>query len=263
MAHDDRCGGARKSGCRCSGCAGSLHGWPGALRAVHTPSRQKHAPSPYAGLTYIETARSRHGKATTHRRTVEVADQARDNIISWLATGFEDPPDTAAKFTSQIAERIADKVSDDLFKTMARESAKLDQLEQWRKTVNNHFLCTLFASLSCEIMDLESWLGMQKEHLISVLATAAKPRSFISDALVRLAATIVVDEVIQLAQEVSHYNNFKRALRLSAIMSCPDPTEHEAVLKCCVIPLEKGIISVEVKRELLQALPTPWRAESA
>ncbi len=104
---------------------------------------------------------------------------------------------------------------------------------------------------------------MQKAHLISVLATAAKPRSFISDALVRLAATIIVDEVIQLAQEASNYNNFKRALRLSAIMSCPDPTEHEEVLKCCVIPLEKGIISVEVKGELLQALATPWLAESA
>jgi hypothetical protein len=104
---------------------------------------------------------------------------------------------------------------------------------------------------------------MQKEHLTSVLATAAKPRSFISDALVKLAATIAVDEVIQLAQEASHYNDFKRALRLSAIMSCPDPTEHEAVLKCCVIPLEKGIISVEVKRELLQAVPTWSRAESA
>ena len=134
MAHDDRCGGAKKSGCRCSGCAGSLHGWPGALRAVHTPSsREKHAPSPYAGLTYIETARLRHGKVATHRRTVEVADRARDDIIKWLAAGFEDPPDTAAKLTSQIAERIADKASDDLFKAIARESAKLDQLGQWRK----------------------------------------------------------------------------------------------------------------------------------
>jgi hypothetical protein len=64
-------------------------------------------------------------EVATHRRTVEVADQARDDIISWLAAGFEDPPNTAAKLTSQIAERIADKASDDLFKAIARESTKL------------------------------------------------------------------------------------------------------------------------------------------
>jgi hypothetical protein len=222
-----------------------------------------HASTSYAGLTYIETTTVRSGKVVAHRRTVEVANRARDDIISWLCSEAQDPPNAVAVFTAQLTGQIADKATDELFKLMSRECANLPQRAQWRKTVSNHFLCTIFASLSCEIMNLESWLDMQKGHLTSVLVAAVKPRSFISDALVRLAATLAVDEAVQVAQEALHYNNFKRALRLSAIMSCPDPREHEAVLKCCVTPLERGIISDAARAELLQALPSRWRTESA
>lgn len=252
MAHDARCGEAKASGCRCGGCAGSLHGWPGALP---TRKRRGTAPHPYPGFTRIERGRSISGKVTTHRQTIEVANRAREQIIVWLAAGLENPPTSETQVTSEFVSQIADTATGALFKGMDKEAKEQRQLEQWRKTVHNHFLCTLFASLACELMEIDVLIDEAKKGLTSTLTAAAKPRSFISDALVRLAATIVVDQIFQTIQESAQIPNFRRALRLSAIMSCPDPRQHTDALRCCVKPLEEEIISDEIRQELLRFLP--------
>jgi hypothetical protein len=57
-----------------------------------------------------------------------------------------------------------------------------------------------------------------------------------------------------------------RALRMLAVFACPAPEEHREVHRHAVIPLmndTRGIISDDVKAQVLALVPRLWRRDAA
>jgi hypothetical protein len=57
---------------------------------------------------------------------------------------------------------------------------------------------------------------------------------------------------------IRQFDDTLRAARILAIMKCPAPEQHKAVMLYCVNPLGKEILSEEIRQELTVSLPKGW-----
>jgi hypothetical protein len=260
MAHDSRCGGAKRAGCRCAGCAGTLHGWSGALG--HTGASGRRRISSYGGVSYRSSSQgslSSRNVAPDARKTA-IANNIKKEIWLWLRTGSGDPRHFVAADTNEILSQISDGVAAAVLKGLDAEARASGQSENWQRSKEGHFLCSLFAEFARELSSVENLINESLDRLVPVMTDAIAPYAFMPKVLVKLAVQVFLDRMATVLFEVTHFNSFKRAVMMAGVLSCPDPVNHDIVREWCCLPLSKEVLSDEIKQELMGELPPYLRA---
>jgi hypothetical protein len=89
-------------------------------------------------------------------------------------------------------------------------------------------------------------------------------RQAISHLVVKLAAQALAAGLKQIVSRLSlvgHIDQLQRALRILAILMCPAPEQHRAVIEYCIDPLERPI-STQIIRQRLEASMPQWMTVS-
>src|ERR1700733_4682333 len=113
MTHNSSCANATTPQCRCSGCAGTMHGWPGHLGSAQlsrAPERIRLRNA--ADRAWIEVTKPGTRKRPTLRKARAAVAGALSSVIDWLAGQIVRPPASVPAATEQIAEAIGQLLSD-------------------------------------------------------------------------------------------------------------------------------------------------------
>jgi hypothetical protein len=190
------------------------------------------------------------------------SDTAIADIIDALAQVTV--PDGTSTATDRLAEEIG--------KTLAgKVLAQLDgavgnaRRREFRLALADHFWCGLMAEFACTIdkvkENLDQVPGQVSEALMR--SRGKEGRSFIGNTLIELAVQITWQEiqvVLQNLPPARHLADLTRAARVLAVLMCPAPEHHRAVIKCGAEPLTGDAISEATKQRLLEVLPHGWLA---
>lgn len=79
----------------------------------------------------------------------------------------------------------------------------------------------------------------------------------IPEPLAAVAAQAAVNALMKLSA-IRQFDDLLRATRILAIMTCPAPEHHRAVVLYCMNPLGKEILSDAIRQELADSLPRGW-----
>jgi len=177
--------------------------------------------------------------------------RAKTALESWLATAAVSPPDSVPAVTEQTIGMISDAVA----------GAVVDALErngyQW--TNADHVICDFLAAAARAMQEVQDQLEQAVAHMVSAILTARQRehRSAIPEPLAAVAAQAAVNALMKLSA-IRQFDDLLRATRILAIMTCPAPEHHRAVVLYCISPLGKEILSDAIRKELTDSLPRGW-----
>jgi hypothetical protein len=239
MAHTSRCSGAKTNRCHCS-CNGKLHG--GSASQVRVA-----VTSPVVRRT-SSTDLSPAGAPTLSKRSMAMT-RAKADLQSWLAAASASPPDSPRVATAQTINMVSDSVVDAL------------NGHGYHWTDGDHVVCDFLAAAAHAMQDLQDQFNRAVTHTVSAILASRRRehRQAIPKPLATVAVQAAVNALTQLSA-VRHFDDLLRATRILAVMTCPAPEHHRAVVLYCLSPLEKGILSDATRRALTDALPRGWMA---
>jgi len=255
MTHTPACENARSHVCKCGGCGGALHGWPDGLRLAQ-PSRAAQRASFRADAdSKWSAATKRRARRLSIRRKAAATDQVKADIIDWIAVVIEaDSPDA---LTESIAETLGNHLANHV---MPQMDAEADDRRKLRKTAADHFCCELLAQLACAMDRTGDAFDSMPEQIAKAIcaARASDGRARMEEAITEIAVKAMLDGIKKLPP-VRHLQDLSRATKILAVLTCPAPEKHRSVVACCVVPMERDIISAEAKEKLVKLLPADWR----
>jgi hypothetical protein len=238
MAHTGRCAGAKTDvrKCRCS-CGGLLHGgtdgastFAGASPSWSTGS----SAGPDEGSVPIIPGPS---------EARSPIDEALSEIADWLA---KNPS------VKEQAEAIADIVGEQAVKVLTEYGYALTR----RELTSSHFICTILAAIARAIGEFQKQLDKVPDRVISLI-TGMVSGSVLSDIAVR----VIVRSSWRAISELPIFGQVSvllRVARIAAILTCPALDQHTEVVRFCLYPLAKGIISAAMLRKLREFFPQGW-----
>ena len=252
MAHTASCDNATTRECRCGGCAGSLHGWTGAV-SMATPAKSglRAAEHRSSDRAWRDANGPRARPGPTLRKCRAAVDQSKVDIIDWLADSAVNRPSSP----KDLVESLGEAFSTDVFNALCDALATNDKNKVRADYAKNHFFCQLLAETACSMQEVQEDLDRAVAKITRSLAsyTAAKRNvqipEFVSECTAQ-GAVKSVDRIIQNLPAVRSFSDVLRAVRVLAIMTCPAPEKHEAVIRCCIKPLGGPIIGEEAKKHL-------------
>jgi hypothetical protein len=174
-------------------------------------------------------------------------------VVAWLGSQASGPrPAPSRVSTDDIVQEIGD-----LLAAVARD---LDGDHAQRRALADHFFCGLLAELANAIQIFGDAFDQAIEEVVSAVMSQrlAENRSPVSGVVVRLAVHAVVagvKEIISRLALMKDVDKLQRAVRILAILMCPAPEKHRAVVEYCIDPLEQPIVSEVIRRRLQQSLP--------
>lgn len=250
MPHTRSCGNARAHYCRCTGCAGALHAWPGALELAQ-PSMEDQRTTLRDDLNraWSDATKGKRSRKPSIRKKAAAADQVKADIIDWLAAELVDPNTDA--LTSQLIDRIGNYISIKVVPQLESGSSFLDK-RRLRRDLTDHFWCDLLAQFACAMNTLGEKFDEIPERLAAAIwsSRSEDKRTVIDQALIQIAVKVVIEGIRNLTP-VRHFDDLCRAIRILATLNCPAPERHRAVVECCIDPLARDIISDLAKQRLL------------
>ena len=109
------------------------------------------------------------------------------------------------------------------------------------------------------MQEVQDQLERAVAHMISAVLTARRKehRPGIPEPLAAVAAQAAVNTLMKLSA-IRQFDDMLRATRILAIMACPAPERHRAVVLYCLNPLGKEILSDAIRQELTDSLPRGW-----
>jgi len=111
MAQTASCGNATTRECRCGGCAGSLHGWTGALSLAEPTMVGGRADEYRVWERARKDANKPQSKrGPTLRRSRAAVDAAKADIIDWLAASVVDSPPSPAELVESLGNIMSTDV---------------------------------------------------------------------------------------------------------------------------------------------------------
>jgi hypothetical protein len=265
MAHTASCSNAKTRNCRCGGCAGSLHGWQGAL-ALTYPAMAPVRDSIRAASEreWAEANASVPETKLTRRKAAAAVDSAEDDIIEWLSTALTDPPSNVPEAVSQIVDELGNVIAKDAPDALDQALRPGERAKKRAELAESHLLCSILAALACAMQEFSDDLDKLTREIATRIVTyfIGRKRINLPPFIVKVAAEATVkavDKVIQTLAAAQHFDNLQRAVQILALLMCPAPEKHEDVVRCCFKPLRDPVIS-EVVQERLKAAMPDWMA---
>jgi hypothetical protein len=177
--------------------------------------------------------------------------RAKADLESWLAAAAASPPDSV----SAVAEQTVGMVSN------AVANAVVDALNWhgYHWTNGDHIVCDFLAAAARAMQELQDQFDRAVAHMVSAILASRRRdhRSVIPEPLATVAAQAAVNALTKLSV-VRQFDDLLRATRILAVMMCPAPEQHRAVVLYCLSPLEKGILSDATRQALTDELPRGW-----
>jgi hypothetical protein len=260
MAHNSNCAHAGTPVCRCAGCGGSEHGWQPYLAAARDASEREEL-SDRAELAWADATRTGTRPGPTLRKARAAVKGACAGFSGWMASeraAAERAPDPDPDPLPVAVDEIAEAVG----RLLGEVAATLDANHEQRVALADHFFCGLLAELAHSIQVLDDALDAAIEKIVEAVVNqrAAENRSPLSRLLIRLAVKATVIGLKQLIARLpasGHISDLQRAFQILAVLMCPAPEHHQAVIEYCIDPLEKPIVT-EVIRQRLEASMPKW-----
>lgn len=256
--HTGSCGNAKGHDCGCSGCAGTRHGWPGCLglargtEKVSLAARRDEVDRNWN--RFSEPPPKKQRSAPTKRMKEAATDSVAVDLAAWLARH----PSAA----DQI-EAIAAKISDEVVAELDRAVDAAHRAERRKKIAASHFWCDILAVLAKTLNEIQQEIDKVVDQIPRLVIAALAPATAIGKATAELAAEKTWEQVkdldfIKAAVSTCDLSEPIRATRMLAIMICPAPELHEAVVKHCVNPLLGDCVSKLTEQRLEATLPGLW-----
>lgn len=257
MTHTPSCGNATTRECRCGGCAGSQHGWTGALSLAEPmmagARADEHRASEHA---WKDANRPQSKRRPTLRRSRAAVDAAKADITDWLAISLVDSPCSPA----ELVESLGGIVSTDVFDALCDALGTTNSNKVRAEYAQKHFFCALMAELACSMQEFKDNLDQAIKKVAASLInySIAKKNVKIPVVVADTASEAAVEGMHKLIENmpaVRNFNDLHRAVRILAIMMCPAPEKHKAVICCCLKPLGAPIVSAIAEERLKTAMP--------
>ena len=257
MAHTASCGNATTRTCRCGGCAGSRHGWTGALMLAQPAMASARAANHRsAERAWTDATKPRTSPRPTQKRARAAVDGAKDDIEDWLAAALIDPPVVTRQLVSDVGDVVATDVFDALCEALGSKNSNKIRAELAEK----HLFCTLLAEIACSMQKVQGEIDRATKQISAALLSYYVGRKnieispFVANVMTDAAAK-GIGKVIAAAPAARSFHDLQRAVRILALMTCPAPEKHEAVVRCALKPLGQPIVSELVQERLKTAMP--------
>jgi hypothetical protein len=261
MAHNVSCANATTRSCRCGGCAGSLHGWTGALVLAHPGMAGARAANHRAvDQAWDEAAKPRRKRRPMRRMARSAADAAKADITDWLANSMSDPCDSAG----ELVASVGDAISADIFDALCAALGSGNRNEVRAELAEKHLFCSLLAECAHAMQEIKDDLDQAIEDITRALLDYCVGRKKIKiPPLVAKAAgetaAKAIDKLAGSLPATRHLDDLLRAVRVLAVLACPAPEKHEAVVRYALEPLGEPAVSSLVQDRLKTAMPV-WAA---
>jgi hypothetical protein len=201
--------------------------------------------------TWNKAYRAKHPEEPINDRRTAGADSAVADLIDWLASNRG-----AIELVQAIGNSLSKRVLPELEST-----ANPSELPN-RKSMANHFWCDLLAGMACAYEGMKRGLHGEVERTVKIALQSRREneRPVFARAAVKIAAQITWTSVTELSHSVGIEDGV-RAVRILAILTCPEPENHMSVARCCMAPLTGGLISEETRTRLSEVFSTEWLSE--
>ncbi len=165
--------------------------------------------------------------------------------------------------TADQIEAIAKKISKDVVDELDLSFDASHRTARRRELAETHFWCSIFAGFAEVLNDVQKEIDKVVDQVPKLVVSAIDARSVTGQATVRLAVNRsweLVKELdfVKAALGTVDFSEPLRATRMLAVMICPAPERHEAVVKHCMNPLIGEHVSTMTKHRLEAALPDEW-----
>lgn len=255
MAHNHACANARKPGCSCSGCGGSLHGWPGHLELSRRPpeeraSRREGAQQDwYAAVGLDEQSRCEHLAAPTPQMLGHAVEAARVDMAEYLAA------------RPAMADRIREfggLLNIQAFRAVKAEAVhravRHPELARIAEVLPGHFWCSLLAALVGAVDRVDQVVDKIPDQARELLREESPPDWGPAQELIADTALEAVWECAFAFLTLWRPGELLLVMRILAVLICPDPGRHPDVVRLCLLPLGRGILQDAAIRMLQQSL---------
>ncbi|MFC9090347.1 hypothetical protein [Nocardiopsis dassonvillei] len=255
MAHNHACANARKPGCSCSGCGGSLHGWPGHLelsrrppeeRAVHRAGAQQDW---YAAVGSDEQTRRERLAAPTPQMLGHAVEAARVDVADHLAARPA-RVDRIRDFGGLLNTQVFSMVKTEA----ARRAVRNPELARVAEALPGHFWCSLLAALVGAFDRVDQAVDKIPIQARELLREEAPPGWGPAQELIADTALEAVWECAAVFLTLWRPGELLLVMRILAVLICPDPARHPEVVRACLLPLGRGILQDAVTLMLHQSL---------
>ena len=233
MAHTASCGNATTRTCRCGGCAGSRHGWTGALvLAQPTMAGARTANHRSAERAWADATKPRSSRWPTQKRARAAVNGAKDDIEDWLGV--------FGALCEALGHRNNNKIRAEL--------------------AEKHFFCSLLAEIACSMQTVQGEIDRAAKQITTALLSYyigqknIKMSPFLTNVVTEVAAKGIGNLIVNLPA-ARNFQDLLRAVRILALMTCPAPEKHEAVVRCALKPLGQPVVSELVQERLKTAMP--------
>jgi len=262
MGHTGSCAESKARQCRCGGCAGARHAWPGTLgltalsEAEDRSALRLAAEREWAQGDQVGQRRRRPGR----RKARAAVDLARADICEWLSGEAMGPSPPVTAAVNQLVSQLGDIVSGEVFTALCQALGSRDNNRTRGDFAKKHLFCTLLAATACSMQKITDDLNKAAEKIAAKMAATCigQEESGFPAYVREIVAKVAVDGMAKLVKvnpAAQHFENFQQAVRILAILMCPAPEKHREVVTCCLKPLTEPILTEEVQLQLKEALP--------
>jgi hypothetical protein len=262
MPHTASCGNATTPICSCGGCGGTQHGWSGAIQLIREPTERAAKGQAAEGAWAFIASRSRSGPSL--RKAAAAIATAKSKILDWLATSLGNISPTVPDLETTLVEAVGETISKDVFDALCKALESGNDIKTRALYAQNHLFCSVLAEVACSLQEVRDNLDQAIKHITLSLLTyeIGMKETTNPDAVANAVANAAVksiDRLIETTPVARHFDDLQRAVRILALLSCPSPARHPAVLRCALQPLGEPLVSKLIQDRLRIAIPD-WDA---
>lgn len=254
MAHNPGCERAKNPGCVCTGCGGSLHGWPTRIELAEKASEPRLAElrreAELHWLTKLGTGKRREGNLRRRPDTLRraAAQGVEADGIAWLAHNRDHITPSR-----NLGRGLHEDVRTALRERVNVAPGPLLTPEQVDRSTPGHFWCTLLAELAGAGDRVQEASDKVPEYAKDLLREGQNPKGWgeEQDALADHAMGIVWKCVCSVL--LGDFTDLLLVTRLMSLFLCPDPAGHPILAQRSLLPLAKDIGGEDVPTRLMQA----------
>lgn len=263
MAHNGACGSAKSRTCRCAGCTGARHGWPGSLDMTAPGAREAREQARADADRTWRQASGPRGRRRSYRRLGAAVDGAKAEAIDWLAQEAADASVSDQQVVQQLVGQLGEYIAGHVVCELENVVRPEDEAS-YRLSLTKHFWCDLLAATACSMSALREKAYAAPGRIVTAVmrSRSLDERPAVREYLVRAATDLTVEGISHLPG-VRTFDDALMTVRILAVFVCPAPERHQAVVTCCIEPMGKQVISEEIQRRLTEAMPPGWMGQAA